>query len=565
MKFKNYLFVIPKRFLSVALASTLVFGSVSTIASAMQNPAQKIFQQGNQVANQQAEIWDGSVDTNWYYQHEEDTLYKIKNAKELAGLAHLVNNEEIDFKGKKIMLTASIDFSRSPNLWKPIGLGVLRNDVPCPLDEEKSRPFKGTFNGNKQPIKGIKTDDQKEVSGLFGVNRGIIKNVSLVDSSINGKYFVGGVAGFNIGLIEDSGYAGSVIAKSNVENKNASTGGVVGINKGKIFRSYNTGSVSSSGIYSLAGGVVGYNSLGTIQNSYNIGSVNNNGNSSYSGGISAWNSGDIGHSYYNKEIKIKGQTISQEGDAKTTAEMQNLQFTEDLLGNYFLQLQNKKINKGYPILKFRLKLIYQGMIDRNKKELNIMKEKIDIDYARYKNIIKGKIDIDYAKKKLPSQDLKNSTADKAEMKDQLLKIINEFEQGLDQNKNIDEQLAAAEAKIEDQLLKIINEFEKDLDQNKNIDKELDDAEAQRVLIEQEINAIIPNIYKLNKEELNNLIEKIDMVNDDLVAALYFRNIQCENQETLYKNLDFKIKRFENMVRETAEEYQKRFPEGLSRK
>lgn len=39
------------------------------------------------------DTWDGTVDTSWYDNHENDSEYHITTAKQLAGIAKLVNEK----------------------------------------------------------------------------------------------------------------------------------------------------------------------------------------------------------------------------------------------------------------------------------------------------------------------------------------------------------------------------------------------------------------------------------------------------------------------------------------
>lgn len=62
------------------------------------------------------------LDTNNYdiswYENEEDTKYEINTAEQMAGLAHLVNNENKTFMGKNISITEDIDLTA--NTWETI-------------------------------------------------------------------------------------------------------------------------------------------------------------------------------------------------------------------------------------------------------------------------------------------------------------------------------------------------------------------------------------------------------------------------------------------------------------
>ena len=77
------------------------------------------------------------LDTNNYdiswYENEEDTEYEIKTAEQMAGLAHLVNNENETFAGKEIWINEDIDLTA--NTWETI------KDI-----------FKGTIDGSHRII-----------------------------------------------------------------------------------------------------------------------------------------------------------------------------------------------------------------------------------------------------------------------------------------------------------------------------------------------------------------------------------------------------------------------------
>ena len=228
-----------------------------------------------------AQSWtdENQYDIGWYSKNPNDTSYEINDARELAGLAYLVNTGETDFDGKEIKLTTSIDLYESDNTWEPIGLGVSKYKTSkYSLSSKKSKPFKGTFNGNNKTITGIKTDDQKEISGLFGANQGVIKNLGIIGSEIKGTIFSGGIAGFNIGTISNSYNKGSIKScnqrlRTDIVSDNYCAGGVAGVNRGTISHCYNQGLINSCGNgINSAGGIAGYN-LGNISNSFNKGAI----------------------------------------------------------------------------------------------------------------------------------------------------------------------------------------------------------------------------------------------------------------------------------------------------
>jgi hypothetical protein len=147
--------------------------------------------------------------------------------------------------------------------------------------------------------------------GLFAntLPGAIIQNVNLNNSSIEGSVpgtdkvgllntNVGGIVGFNEGLIFNSSSGGSVSGVGNV-------GGLAGFNSGNILSSYVT-TTSSTDIQGIlnTGGLVGYNdSTGLVSDSYllgNLGSFDSLSLNPYllnTGGLIGYNLGTIQSSY----------------------------------------------------------------------------------------------------------------------------------------------------------------------------------------------------------------------------------------------------------------------------
>ena len=61
--------------------------------------------------------WDGAVDLSWY--NGTDTEFTITTARQLAGVAELVNSNTTDFAGKTIRLGADISLLRYEETGKP--------------------------------------------------------------------------------------------------------------------------------------------------------------------------------------------------------------------------------------------------------------------------------------------------------------------------------------------------------------------------------------------------------------------------------------------------------------
>ena len=67
--------------------------------------------------------------------------------------------------------------------WTPIGVSLS---------------FQGIFDGNGHVVKGIYIKTDNHFTGLFGriTENSEIKNIGVVDSYIEGSYFVGGICGY---------------------------------------------------------------------------------------------------------------------------------------------------------------------------------------------------------------------------------------------------------------------------------------------------------------------------------------------------------------------------------
>lgn len=124
--------------------------------------------------------------------------------------------------------------------------------------------FTGVFDGLGHTVNGLVINRPEiEKVGLFGhTGTSTLRNVGFTGASVNGQNYVGGLAGYTDGTINNCYYSGSVSGGYNV-------GGLAGHNNGFINNAYATGAVSGS--FSV-GGLVGTNSA-TIANSFAGGSV----------------------------------------------------------------------------------------------------------------------------------------------------------------------------------------------------------------------------------------------------------------------------------------------------
>ncbi|MDR3787842.1 fimbrillin family protein [Alistipes sp.] len=186
------------------------------------------------------------------YTIESNGSYTVTSADGLMNVAKLVNGGKTDIN---ITLDKNIDLTGKD--WTPIG-----------TDYDNS--YKGTFDGGGHTITGLTFTTNDEYAGLFGwLNRaGTVKNVVMEGIQITCNHrsgYVGGVAGFSWGTIENCSVSGSV-------SGTVSVGGVVGIQRdGSI-----TGCSSSATVKGTlnVGGVAGQTNFGaTLTACYATGNV----------------------------------------------------------------------------------------------------------------------------------------------------------------------------------------------------------------------------------------------------------------------------------------------------
>ena len=180
----------------------------------------------------------------------------------------------------------------------------LNNRPWYPIGSE-SRPYSGTFNGDGHTISGLNINNSTaDDQGLFGYVSGTVQNLT-VDGTVSGSgNYVGGVVGYNSsGTVTNCAFSGSVSGNNYV-------GGVVGLNRGSVINCTNTGSVKGSGIY--VGGVVGWNSSdANVTNCYNTGAVSgpDSGSGNSVGGVVGCNSGIVTNCYNTGSVTSSGSPV----------------------------------------------------------------------------------------------------------------------------------------------------------------------------------------------------------------------------------------------------------------
>jgi hypothetical protein len=222
--------------------------------------------------------WDGSIAKGFAGGRGGVTdPYRINVAAQLAYLAREVN-DGTNYAGAYFILTRDLDLGGHE--WTAIGTYTNR--------------FKGNFDGDGHVISGLFIDQaDTDFQGLFGyLDGGGVSNLGLEDLAIQGKQWVGGIAGKVIsGGIENCYSAGTVSGTGNA-------GGIAGYvdRDSGIENCYSTGTVSGTGAY--VGGIAGYVwTGGSIENCYSTGEVS--GTDDCVGGIagSVWTGGSVENCY----------------------------------------------------------------------------------------------------------------------------------------------------------------------------------------------------------------------------------------------------------------------------
>ena len=218
--------------------------------------------------------------------------YLISSAKELQLVAYYVELST-GYASAHYRQTADINLSSISN-FTPIGIAPTYGQTPS-----GGTPFYGTFDGNGYKISNLTINRSSERGqALFGYNQGTIKGVTLVNGSIVGDYYVGGIVGLNQG---SNGKVLDCVNYGCAVTGNSSTGGIVGVNYvGTVQYCLNWGTVSDSTTVNKVqvagkkdndgtqfGGIAGLvTSSGIITECANYANVN--ASDRHAGGITGW-------------------------------------------------------------------------------------------------------------------------------------------------------------------------------------------------------------------------------------------------------------------------------------
>lgn len=221
--------------------------------------------------------WDGNINTDWY--DETSSIYFIKNAEELAGLAYLVNYGNT-FANKTIKLTNNIDLSEYA--WVPIG-------------KNGTYPFSGTFDGQSYEITGLNFNFNDELSnyGLFGsTSKATIKNLEMKNIDINIDET--NASGVNIASLVANATSSEIInikayGNMTVKMSDAIVAGIVGNGVSTTVRSSQSHVNINSSAFNIAG-IFGTGNYIKIYNCINFGNLYSESTNSDArvAGITSW-------------------------------------------------------------------------------------------------------------------------------------------------------------------------------------------------------------------------------------------------------------------------------------
>lgn len=220
---------------------------------------------------------DGAEATEAYSYDSNTRTITIYSGEGLKVAADEVNSGNTDIN---IILDKDIDLTNTK--WTPIGT-------------DHSNSYTGTFDGGNHTISGLTVTGSDEYAGLFGCidDGGTVKNVVLENVQIasDDQYaYVGGVAGYSRGNIENCSVSGSVSGNSNSNGTSNCVGGVVGQQYGGTITECSSSAIVDG--TNAVGGVAGQTANATLTACYATGDVTaerDPQNNTYAGGVVGYN------------------------------------------------------------------------------------------------------------------------------------------------------------------------------------------------------------------------------------------------------------------------------------
>ena len=185
--------------------------------------------------------WDGTIDTDWFFDDPDATEYTLSSAEQIAGLAALIDGTApipadveislpVTMEGKTFFLDSDVDLYAEDENGDPIcfePIGSYRND----------QAFKGTFDGQGHTI----------------------YNLNQNTWALNNGYYYGDLGMGLFGLVEDAHIKNLNIDNANISGESAIVGIIAGCSYGETTFENITISNSRGADYQYyAGGIVGW-------------------------------------------------------------------------------------------------------------------------------------------------------------------------------------------------------------------------------------------------------------------------------------------------------------------
>ncbi len=188
-----------------------------------------------------------------------------------------------------------------------------------------SFPFTGSLDGQGYAIVSlfINRPDEDYV-GVFGYTGASaqIGNVSLVDATIHGRAYVGGIAGWHEGVLSNVIVDGEVTAAGDI------SGGIAGLNTGTIVDAHSDAQITG---LQQTGGIAG-NNTGTLLRNNATGSVQG---TSMVGGIAGDSNGHIVHCAASTSIDAEtsaGGLVGKQSGTLTSSTFTGVLLADDFVG-----------------------------------------------------------------------------------------------------------------------------------------------------------------------------------------------------------------------------------------
>ncbi|MBR5233917.1 MAG: sigma-70 family RNA polymerase sigma factor [Clostridia bacterium] len=227
-------------------------------------------------------LWNGAAASSFDGGNgSEENPFRIATGGQLAYLANLINEGNSYYAACSYILTADIiinetdDFASwgevpPENRWTPVGSST---------NDDSYSYFSGTFDGNGHTISGMYVTGKNDYSGLFGVSRNaLFKNVTLVDSYVDGGSYTGGICGYYAADTKEMSGFESCAFSGKVKSDGNNAGGITGYfraegDKNTTFISGCCVNGSVEAVKGYAGGITGASEADTgsviIKNCFN--------------------------------------------------------------------------------------------------------------------------------------------------------------------------------------------------------------------------------------------------------------------------------------------------------